>query len=401
MKIIICVVFLFFPLIIFSQSEENNVQKILLPKLDPAFEKEITDYLISNYKTPEDYVISKFKNHDIVFLGEEHYIKQYVELIHRLIPKLYENGIYNLGIEFANREDQALIDTVIYADEYNDSLAQKIMLNCGIWGYREYVDILKSAWKLNIKLSDKQRKFRIIGLNIKSDWFWVKTKEDRKNPDIMNKVWKNEDGDSFMARTIIEEIIDKNEKALIYAGSYHTFTKYHQPDYNVHKKKLVRFNEKRMGNIIFRKIGNKTFNIYLHGHWRNAKGWSEQYVYPVDGVIDTLMKKIPEQYRYVGFDVMNTTFGELKAETSFFKYGYDNFTLKDFCDGYIYLAPLSELKDVMWIENFVNESNIEEVKLLHPDPVLRDTSYTDKQKIDGVNKANSNSKIEWIYRIFE
>ena len=389
-----------------EKSLEKIIQKAKIPlsELDPSLQKELSDYLVSHYKTPEDYVISKLEDHDIVFLGEEHYIRQNSEFIHNLIPKLYENGIYNLGIEFANREDQGLIDSVIYADEYNDSLAQKVMFNMAVWGFREYIDILKVAWELNKDLPEDKRKFRVIGLNINAYWHLVKTREDRNNPEIMKKVWRNDDPDEFMARTIIEEIIDKNEKGLIYAGSYHTFTKYKQPKYDVKKHKFIGFVVSRMGNVIYDKIGDRAFNIYLHGHWRNEKGWTEQYVYPVDGVIDALMSELPNKYQYVGFDVLNSPFGELKAETSYFKYGYDNFILSGFCDGYIFLSPLSELRGVMWIKDFVNEGNIEEAKLIHPNPYFRDPSVSDKKKILILNNWSyyeSASNIKWKYRMFK
>jgi hypothetical protein len=60
----------------------------------------LAKYLKSHWKSPENYVISKFADHDIVFIGEYHRIKHDVELIHKLIPRLYKAGIYNLGIEF-------------------------------------------------------------------------------------------------------------------------------------------------------------------------------------------------------------------------------------------------------------------------------------------------------------
>lgn len=377
-------------------------EKIPLPELEKVLKTELSKYLDENYKTPEDYVISKFADHDIVFLGEEHYIKQNVELIHRLIPKLYENGIYNLGIEFANKDDQPMIDSVIYADEYDDLLAQGVMLNCGVWGYREYVDILKAVWELNSSLSNAERKFRLIGLNVSMDWSHVKTREELDRPEVRIKAW-GKGSDYVMAHTIIDEMINKNEKGLVYAGSYHTFTKYFQPRYDVaNPPKVIEFTKDRMGNLVYNKIEDKAFNIYLHGHWVNAKGWNEQYVYPADGVIDALMKT---QDFPMGFDVINSPFGDLKGDSSFFKYGYDNFTLSNFCDGYIFLAPLSELESVHWIENFVNETNYDIVKSIQQDPVFRNGTYDDKLLIFAVNATSyelrRESNIEWQYRIFE
>lgn len=376
-------------------------EKLPLPELVESLETELSEYLSAHYKTPEDYVISKFTEHDIVFLGEEHYIKQNVELIHRLIPKLYENGIYNLGIEFANRAEQPMIDSVIYAKKYDDALATKIMVDFASWGFREYVDIIKAVWELNSKLSNTERKFRLIRLNGSMDWSHVKTQEDLHNPEMRKKAW-GKGLDYAMAQTIIDELINKQEKGLVYTGSYHTFTKYYQPQYNVELQKLINLNKERMGNIVYDKIGDKVFNVYLHGHWTSAKGWNEQFVYPADGVIDALMKK---QYYPVGFDVINSPFGDLKGDSSFFQYGYDNFTLSLFCDGYVFLAPLSKLESVQWIKNCINETNNKKIKTLIKNPVVRDGTYSDEMLIffliGGPLQQTAESNIEWQYRIFE
>jgi hypothetical protein len=42
------------------------------------------EYITTHYQTPEEYLISKFKDHDIVFLGEWHRISHDPELIRRL-----------------------------------------------------------------------------------------------------------------------------------------------------------------------------------------------------------------------------------------------------------------------------------------------------------------------------
>src|SRR5687768_14806323 len=72
--------------------------------------KRLVAYLKSHGMPPENYVVSKFRNHDIVFLGEYHRIKHDVELIHALIPRLHKAGVYNLGIEFGCYEHQDKVD---------------------------------------------------------------------------------------------------------------------------------------------------------------------------------------------------------------------------------------------------------------------------------------------------
>ncbi len=151
-------------------------------------------YLEDHWQTPEEYVVSKFDNHDIVFIGEWHRILHDVELIHRLIPKLYEAGIFNLGIEFANFVDQPKIDSLISSEIYDEQLANQIQFeHWPWWGYKEYVDIYRAAWNLNKSLMEGSRPFRVIGLTQKTDWSLVWTVEDRNNLEIMKKVFPKGD----------------------------------------------------------------------------------------------------------------------------------------------------------------------------------------------------------------
>lgn len=287
------------------------------PALSNSMRQELENYIVKNYKTPEEYVLSKFKSHDIIFLGEYHRIKHDVELVQNLIPFLYEDGVYNLGIEFACYEDQDKIDQLLSAKTYNESLAYEIQFNFWPWwGYQEYIDIYKTAWDFNQQLPKDARKFRVVGLNGNSDWSYVKTEEDRDNPEIMKNVFKDGPGDQFMADVIIKEFLQKEEKALIFSGINHAYTKYKQPIYHEKEKRFVRFVDDRMGNIIYDKIGERCITIFLHSPWPSKDKFSED-VYPAEGVIDKLMIKIDEKFKPVGFDIKGTPFEKLPVKLVF------------------------------------------------------------------------------------
>lgn len=344
--------------------------------LDKATKRVLAEFLIENYQTPEDYVISCFEDHDIVFLGEYHRIKHDVELIHNLIPKLYEHGIYNLGIEFADFQDQERIDQLITVAEYDDTLAQQIQFNhWPYWGYREYVDIFTVAWQLNRDLPHDAPKFRVVGLNGRSDWSHVWTEEDRRNPEVLKKVWPYGDSDEHMAKVILSEFVDKDQKAVIYSGMYHAFTRFHQPVYNAELDSVVRRNDKRMGNRVYKAIGDRCMTICLHCPWPKYKQWNEQ-VYPVDGIIDALIPTLGAEYQRIGFDVNSTPFASLKADLCYWRVAYDDFTLATYCDGYIYQKPLGEYEGVTVIDNFINESNRFAAIAQSANPRAKDTSQT-------------------------
>jgi len=348
------------------------------PVVNEKLKTELKSYIVKNYLTPENYILSKFKDHDIVFVGETHYIKHDPELIQKLIPLLYQKGVYTLGTEFGRREDQPLIDSLLSSPAYDESIARLITFNQFVlWGYKEYVDIYKAAWLLNHTLPAGKRKFRILGLNDSPDWSFVKKSEDRDNSDIMRKVWKG-GGENLWAQTILDNVVAKGEKALIYSGMHHAFSEYKQPI--CEGEKFIRFEDQRMGNFVFQKIGKRAITIFLHGPWYNALGYDQPFVYPVDGVIDQVMGGVESRYQRVGFDTRGTPFGKLPGETSIYKHGYSNFTLEMFCDGYIYQKPFSKYEGVTPIKGFINESNLEKARLNTPNLRFRKASVEDFYK---------------------
>ena len=305
-------------------------------------------YLKENGQTPGKYVVSKFEQYDYVFLGEFHRAKQDVDFVSTLIPDLYKNGIRNIAYEFHEYANQRVLDSLLTATEWDEKrLYQQISKGFSItWGYTEYLNILKIVWEFNQTLSPNQIKFRVVLLG--AAW----------NPCARDH-FGGVHSDIFMADIFEKEIISKQEKALIYCGMHHAFTRYRQPEYDFDEGKLIGLNNDRMGNVIHRKYPEKTFTIFLHSPWIADKGRIKRNVKPVNGVVDAamdLLNHIP-----MGFDVRNTIVGDLRADNTYYAFGYNDFKLEDFCDGYIFLLPLKQVKFVSTDPNFY-EYNLNKVK---------------------------------------
>ncbi|KAA3616871.1 MAG: hypothetical protein D8M58_17875 [Calditrichaeota bacterium] len=83
-------------------------------------------------------MIRKFKNYDYVLIEEYHRIKHDVDLILKLILRLYENNIYNIAIEFGDFRDQDLVDSLLALPYFDRNLAREIMFRCSPdWGFKE------------------------------------------------------------------------------------------------------------------------------------------------------------------------------------------------------------------------------------------------------------------------
>lgn len=353
-------------------------EKALLPTLEPKLENELNSWLGSHSSTPEEYIVAKFDDHDIVFLGEFHRIRHDPMLVQNVIPLLYKSGIYNLGLEFICARDQASVDALLSAPAYNQAGANRIYWNSDpFWGFKEYVDILQVVWLLNHELPEGSRPFRVIGLDAISDWSEIWTPEDKQSPDFHKKVYLEGDRDEMMANVIKREVLANGEKALIYSGCNHAFTRFKYAVVDMNTGEIIERRSTRMGHRIYAEIADRCFFIFLHAPWEAAMNSPEPLVYPADGVIDALFLNMPSEKRRCGFDIVGSPFGQLSGKTSYWSYSSDKFNLEMFCDGWIYQMPLSDYKGVTAITDWFNEANREEsiAQIMNPDPRVKNRDH--------------------------
>ncbi len=344
------------------------------PKLDGETKRALHACLDSQRRTPQEYVVEKFRDHDVVILGEYHRIRENVLLVHELIPLLHRSGIRVLATEFARREDQRLIDSLLAGGDYDEPLAREITFRQLMsWGFQEYVDIFRAAWELNHSLPDSVPHFRIIGMNDSPDWSVVKTQEDREKDEIKRQVWRG-GGEHLWAKSVTD-VVSTGEKALVYCGIHHGFSRYNQPI--VSEGKFIRFDTTRTGNYLRRALGDRVMTVFLHALWPPRSGYGSEHVYAADGQIDALFAELGAQYYPVGIDLTGAPFGNLTGAKSVYSQGYADFTIGQFADGWIFQCPLSQYHGVTPIADFITEQNVERAKRQSPNPALREMSVAE------------------------
>jgi len=297
-------------------------------------------------------------------------VKQDALLVQSLIEPLYEAGVRVLATEFGRREEQAKIDSLLGAPEWDEGLAREIAFRQSVfWGYREYVDIYRSAWTLNQGLPDGARQFRILGMNDSPDWSFVKSEADRNDVAIMRQVWGGTSEGDWA--DVILAAVGSGEQVLVYSGIHHAFTEYRQPI--VIDGEFRRFDSSlRCGNHVFAALGKRAVTVFLHAPWSGPEGYGSRVRHPADGIIDALM--LAEGPYPVGFDLDEGPFGELRVEDAVYRHGYEDFKLADFCDGWIYTKPISEYAGVTPIPEWVNEGTLELARAQSPNPGFRQAS---------------------------
>jgi hypothetical protein len=325
--------------------------------------KEIKEFLYKNGRHPHEYLVDKFSTYDVILLAEDHCIKQNLLFIQDMIPKLYSAGVYNLGMEFGASEDQSILDELITGDYYDEELARRLMFNYNVaWPYKEYMEVYRKAWEFNRSLAESDRKFRILNISYKYDWWDF---NGRRTPDNYGKVFHKGNIEGYRVGLIEREVIEKNEKLLVLTGSVHAFTHYKFPEFDGLEENFCRYNNKFMGNLLYKKYPGKVCTIWLHQAFRNKNDNEYKQVSPAEGAIEKIMR---EAQKYpVAFDLVNSPLGKLR-DSSYYSTGYPDFSLEQLAQGYILLARFKDMEGCSVDYDFLKDQKWKEVIRQYPDP---------------------------------
>ncbi|HTO21659.1 MAG TPA: hypothetical protein VMQ10_04210 [Spirochaetia bacterium] len=320
----------------------------------PASLAPVLEYADRAWQSPQDYVLSAFQRHDVVLLGEFFKIHQNVELVHDLIPRLYGAGIRALGIEYALAEDQPEIDAMLTAPAWDESRARAVTFHWLVtWGYQEYIDLYKAAWEVNHARPPGAAPFRIVALNVKQDWEALKTQKDLSDPAVVARIFAHGVPEAFMADAIDREFTRKGQKALVFCGTQHIFTRYRSSSYEKNAADMKLPEVRRMGNIVYSRIGDRVFGISLHSPWPDPSRKSG-LTWAANGVLDALVDALPPQKRNGGWDLAGTPMGSIPLGKSPYAEPGRSSALGDLFDGYVLQGPISQYTMVSAIPDFVS-----------------------------------------------
>lgn len=367
-------------------SRRGNNQKVPPPRVTQEQAESMAEYLSNYGRPPEEFVTGMFAQRDIVFIGESTKIKEQVEFIQNVIPHLYEAGVTILGLEHALADDQLVIDDLITSSLFDEKKARQILFNRYVmWGFQEYVDIFKAAWKLNSGLSRNQEPFRILGLAVKQDWTVLKTQKDLKNQEVKQQILAYGMPSTFMADALGSKVLDRGEKALVFCTIQQSFTRYQSKQYQENAEKEGYDEVRGAGNIIYDRIGSKAATVYMHLFWPDLKS---QYgvTFSVNGIVDAAISILPEAEHRAGFDTSGNPASDIPIKSGIYTYEYEELTMKDFCDGYLIFGPLHQYHPVTPIPDFFDQTNTEAALANFPAP--KDTLPPAKTQEDAVKQLN-------------
>jgi len=289
---------------------------------------------------PVDYLVEKFKRHDVVLLGETHLIRENCRFIGRAVDPLYHRaGVRRLASEFMRSRNTDRANQLVTASEFDDALVVKLFkdLPWPTFGFREYMDILRAVWKLNQSLPHEAEKMEIIGLD--SNWnqydLWFNIEDPAK------KFQVRVDREKHMTRSLVEGAFEKKKKTLVHIGIAHTVT----------------CQGLRLGTVLREKYGSRLFQVVLHHAFPSRRKpakttWVLEEAFAAAGG------------KPVGFDLADSPLGNLYDVGVAWWRMKKNARLSDFILGYVIFKPHEELNRVTWVDGFLDAKNFEESRAI-------------------------------------
>ncbi|VGO17925.1 hypothetical protein PDESU_06527 [Pontiella desulfatans] len=339
-----------------SAAEDNlkpgpiDVNDLKDPDLEPY-----AAHLRESGKPPIQYVVEKFKHHDVVIVGESHEIREVCEFYADLMDPIYHQaGVRYFAMEVLKHKNTHLANQLVTGETYDEELVMNLFRDCvqPTWAFQEYMDILKAIWQVNRALPSGAEPFKVIGLDVDADIsLYVR---GQNPPELAANTEALENRDEFMADTLAREVIEKGGKALVQIGANHSFTHYRQPV--IRDGQVVR-EWARFGYILHESYGEKIFQVVLHMTQLNSAGTKSRQT--LGGLLNKVFAH--NENRALGFDVYGSPFAHLRDRKSYYFAHQDTVVFSDMARGYVFLKPLRELHRMTWANGFVSEDNFERV----------------------------------------
>ncbi len=311
---------------------------------DLAVVGRLCDHVADTGLEPTAYIAKCFDTHDIVFLGEFGRIAQAGRLLQELVPTLVDAGVWTLGVEWLLAEDQALIDRLLAAEDFDPTLAATLVFR---WGMRhaavfqEYVDVLEAAWHANQRLDSNAPAFKVLALDYDLDYSSVTDSADLLQPEAWPHLRSRGPAGRAMADRVHSELLSSRRRALISCSTTHALTHHRRaahPDFDRIDVDVVNGRVLGLGNHVFGWRADRVTTVLLHQPLPGPAGYGADLVFAADGLLDLVFAR-PDGPKYpVGFDVSSGPFASLRCTTA-----HDEPLFGGWTNGYIFLDSVSDM----------------------------------------------------------
>lgn len=297
-----------------------------------------------------EYLIGAFDTAPVVFLGEFPQVADHAAFVANTVPALGNAGVRTIALEHLRTADQAAIDALVGAvgkepEDFDAATAEELLFRRDVtWGFREYRDILQAVWEFNRTSGDSP--IRVQGLGLARD-----PETSPEQHEVRLEAHMSEE----LAGVVAESAVG-SRGVLVYVSARRAIPGI--PDLAFRQAAtaagLTTTAPRRLAVWAEEELGTPSATILLHAPWPEE---SARYGldYPAAGLLDHAVfasgRADPELPW--GFDVKDTDLGSVSIDPLGLRPDTDTAPLSELTDGYMVVAPLSELQAATPIPDFV------------------------------------------------
>jgi len=350
------------------RAERETAPSTEVSLVGEADEAEYASWLEEHGMPPADFLVAKCRRYPVVIVGEKHWERESLTFLCDVLPELHRSGVRCIAMEWLLAEDGELIERLVTAEIYDRQLALEIARHHSwrTWGWKEYVDVLEVAWRLNAAMAPEDAKLRVVGLDLPIDLpsmalagfgdeavagpAWERLRLIRMVRELPKAAMR----DAFMARQVEQQVLERGERAIVWVGAAHSTVGCRGPGDTA--------GWGRMGFLLARKHSGSIHQIYLHDVFGRGPGGSG-----TESGISDFVERLMERRGNapLGFDVLGSPFETLRDSQhwSFGRVGGRSFG--DLACSYLFLAPRSRLRRCDWLAGYVTDRMLAENRPLY------------------------------------
>jgi hypothetical protein len=355
-----------------SESQVLSLKEKDLAALDATGRESLIRALRSRVQTPDQFLASRFEKHDLVFLGENHHVRDTCEFVAEVLPTLYKGGARQLATEFLRSSQTKAVQRLVNAETWDRDACIAIMreLPWPIWGFEEYLEILHAVWRLNHSLEPGQEPFRILGLD--SEWDQYETwfgKMSRKQS-FQERV----DRENNMVTMLESHALKAGRKTLVHIGFQHSVT----------------FHGGRAAAVLHNKYPGRLFQVVMHMKFgalktRTVKPKKKQKKAKRYSALTEILEELVRTHgKPLAFEVLGTPVGAMHDISLSLNRMVPKVRFEQLAQGYVILVPLDRLQKATWIPGFITAEKFEQAR-----PVAERLRWVKKGRCETAESLNA------------
>jgi len=319
-----------------------------------------------------EFLVTQVQNYPLLYLSELGGLaEEPLFLANNLRNLVYQGRLEQLALHFLLADDQLPIDELMEAKEFDEELAKQLLFQRSVvWGYQEYLEILRQAWQVNRESSGS---LRVIGLQIRQDFSQILTQQDLQDPQKLRSLMNNGIPDRQMADNLLRFLDPEEPKStLVFILREQGFPRLDLPLYVQQMEGLGYPGEVQFARLIYQAGFHHVLSLTFHSPWPSnlTRNRSE---FPADGAIDaaldiwesqrTRSSDSRESKGYpIGF-LFQGAFRTLPIQRSLFNFGFtgkgeDRLELIQAFDGTLVLERIHRLTGAQPIPQFITQENL-------------------------------------------